>query len=329
MVYPLIITDADGVDVRALDDYELDLAYGDDENNLAVIDNTGGTIDAGAYVYIDGSDIGGTIDGIELDTTTGTMTMQGRSLTGILAQKVIVPDAGQSHLTVSGDANAVLGQLIERLDIGDVFVASTAASGISVRSYSFERYVDAYKGIRDMLAAAGGKLKMRRTSGDRFEMYAEAVVVYGDEVSSEIIDFVGEKWTRKTNHLIALGKGEGASRTVIHRYADADGVVSSTQSLFGVDEIAEVYDASNIEDDELAEDATKKLADEQNIDSVDVSIGSRDDITFNIGDKVTGFDAERRIRIDATISKKIVKVSKGAMTTSYTAGSIKVTPNRS
>ena len=329
MVHPLIITDADGVDIRALDDYELDIAYGDDENNLAVIDNTGGDIVAGAYVYIDGGDIGGTIDGIELDTTTGTMTLQGRSLTGILAQKVIQPDAGQSHLTVSGDANAVLGQLIERLDIGDVFVASEEASGISVKSYSFERYVDAYKGIRDMLAEAGGKLKMKRTAGDRFEMYAEAVVVYGDEVSSEIIDFVGEKWSRKTNHLIALGKGEGAARTVIHRYADADGVVSSTQTLFGVDEIAEVYDASNVEDDELAEDATKKLQDEQNIDSVDVSIGARDDIVFDIGDKVTGFDADRRIRIDATISKKIIKVSKGIMTTSYSAGSIKVTPNRS
>ena len=90
-----------------------------------------------------------------------------------------------------------------------------------------------------------------------------------------------------------------------------------------------MYDASNVEDDELAEDATKKLQDEQSIDSVDVSIGSRDDIVFDIGDKVTGFDADRRIRIDATISKKIVKVSKGIMTTSYSAGSIKVTPNRS
>lgn len=329
MVYPLIITDADGVDIRALDDYELDIAYGDDENNLAVIDNTGGNIEDGAFVYLDGGDIGGTIDGIELDTTTGTMTMHGRSLTGILAQKIIVPDAGQSHLTVSGDANAVLGQLIERLDIDDVFVASTETSGISVESYAFERYVDAYKGIRDMLAAAGGKLKMRRTTGEKFEMYAAPVVVYGDEVSSEIVDFVGERWSRKTNHLIALGKGEGAARTVIHRYADADGVVSSTQTLFGVDEIAEVYDASNVEDDELADDATKKLQDEQNIDSVDVSIGARDDIVFDIGDKVSGFDADRRIRIDATISKKIVKVSNGIMTTSYSAGSIKVTPNRS
>ena len=227
------------------------------------------------------------------------------------------------------DANAVLGQLIERLDIGDVFVASSEASGISVKSHSFERYVDAYAGIKDMLAAAGGKLKMKRAAGDKFEMYAEAVAVYGDEVSSEIVDFVGEKWSRKTNHLIALGKGEGAARTVIHRYADADGVVSSTQTLFGVDEIAEVYDASNVEDDELAEDATKRLQDEQNIDSVDVSIGARDDIVFDIGDKVSGFDADRRIRIDATISKKIVKVSKGVMTTSYSAGAIKVTPNRS
>lgn len=329
MVYPLIITDAGGVDIRALDDYELDIAYGDDENNFAIIDNTGATIDAGAYVYLDGSDIGGTIDGIELDTTTGTMTLQGRSLTGILAQKVIQPDTGQSHLTVSGDANAVLGQLIERLDLDDIFVASTEASGISVKSYSFERYVDAYKGIRDMLAAAGGKLKMKRTTGSRFEIYAAPVVVYGDEVSSEIVDFVGEKWTRKTNHLVALGKGEGAARTVIHRYADADGVVSSTQTLFGVDEIAEVYDASNVEDDELAEDATKKLEDEQKIDSVDVSISSRDDIVFDIGDKVSGFDADRRVRIEATISKKIVKISKGVMTTEYSAGSIKVTPNRS
>ena len=329
MVPVLIITDADGVDVRACDDFELDIAYGDDENNLAVIDSTGGDIPDGAYVYLDGGDIGGTIDGIEVDTTTDTLTMQGRSLTGILAQKIIVPDAGQAYLTVSGDANTVLGTLITRLDLDDVFSAPATASGISISTYRFGRYVDAYAGIRDMLASAGGKLKMRRTSGNRFEMYTVEAVTYDDQITNEILDFIGEKWTRKTNHLIALGQGEGAARTVIHRYADADGVVSSTQTLFGIDEIAMVYDASNAEDDELADDATKKLEDEQKIDTVDVSIGARDDISFDIGDKVIGFDADRRVRIEATISKKIVKVSKGVMTTEYSAGAIKVTPNRS
>lgn len=329
MVISLIITDENGVDVRALDDFELDLAYGDDENNLALIDNTGGDIPTGAFVYLDGCDIGGTIDGVEIDTANGTTTVQGRSLTGILAQKVIEPDSGQDHLTVSGDANDIIGTLITRLDLSDVFVAASTTSGISISSYQFARYVDAYTGIKAMLSTAGGKLHIKRTTGNKFELSAIAAVTYDDQVTNEILDFVGEKWSRKTNHLIALGKGEGAARTVIHLYADADGVVSSNQSLFGVDEITMVYDASSAEDDELENDAKEKLEDEQKIDTVDVSIGARDDITFDIGDKVSGFDVTRKIRIDATITKKIVKVSGGVMTTEYSAGTIKVTASRS
>ena len=69
------------------------------------------------YLMIDGSEYGGIVDGVEIDTSKDYITLSGRTWHGLLATQLIVPDPGQLHHTVSGDLNAVLGALVERLGL--------------------------------------------------------------------------------------------------------------------------------------------------------------------------------------------------------------------
>ena len=58
------------------------------------------------------------------------------------------------------------------------------------------------------------------------------------------------------NHLICLGLGELKNRTVIHLYADANGVISRTQTQFGSDEVTNVYDYAGAETENLIKSGT-------------------------------------------------------------------------
>ena len=109
------------------------------------------------------------------------------------------------------------------------------------------------------------------------------------------------------------------ARVVVHWYADAKGNVSQTQSLRGVDEITQVYDYSNAETAELNQKTCEKLQDLQSEGEVKVAVHEDSGIVFDVGDTVTARDNLTGITVNATISKKIVKVSGGVMSVDYEA----------
>jgi len=71
----LIITDSKHVDVRSASDYTLDCAWGKEENDFELVLSGASTIDAGAYIYIDGSECGGVVDAMEDQLTAGVSTL--------------------------------------------------------------------------------------------------------------------------------------------------------------------------------------------------------------------------------------------------------------
>lgn len=317
----LIVTDASHVDQASLEDFTLDAAWGADENDFELtVDRL---IDAGSYVYFDGGECGGVVDSLKDSLKDGrsTLTYGGRTWHGMLANKILEPDRGKDYLTVSGTASTVIGSLISRVGLDSVFDAVVPPDGSgdpSIRQYQFDRYVDAYTGLRKMCAANGLKLRLAYASG-RVNIWAEPVAHYGDAIDSDLIDFDATRTWRKPNHLIGLGKGEGAGRTVVHWYADAKGNVSQTQSLRGVDEITHVYDYSSAETAELNQKTREKLQDLQSEGEVKVTVHEDSGIVFDVGDTVTARDNLTGITVNATISKKIVKVSDGVMSVDYEA----------
>lgn len=318
----LIITDSNHVDARSAADYTLDCAWGKEENDFELVLSGASTIDAGAYIYIDGSECGGVVDAMEDQLASGvsTLTYSGRTWHGILANKILSPDSGKDYLTVSGSASSVIGSLISRVGLDGVFdaVDSPTAGAQTIKSYRFDRYTDCYTGLRKMCAANGLKLRLAYTSG-QVNIWAEPVAHYGDSIDSDLIDFDATRTWRKPNHLIGLGKGELRNRIVSHWYADSKGNVTQTQTFKGLDEIAQVYDYSSAEADELAKNTKKKLQDLQSEGEVKVTVHEDSGIVFDVGDTVTARDNLTGITVNATISKKIVKVSGGVMSVDYEA----------
>lgn len=318
----LIITDSKHVDARSAADFTLDCAWGKEENDFELVMSGASTIDAGAYIYVDGSECGGVVDAMEDQLTSGvsTLTYSGRTWHGVLANKILEPDRGKDYLTVSGTASTVIGSLISRVGLDAVFdaVDSPTAGAQTIKSYQFDRYTDCYTGLRKMCAASGLKLRLAYASG-KVRVWAEPAAHYGDSIDSDLIDFDVTRTWRKPNHLIGLGKGDLAARTVVHWYADAKGNVSQSQSLKGVDEITQVYDYSSAEANELNQKTREKLQELQSEGDVKVTVRDDANVVFDVGDTVTARDNLTGITVNASITKKIVKVSGGVLSVDYEA----------
>lgn len=314
----LIYMNASMEDVGVIRAYEFDLAYGSDENDFELkVSTENHCCEAGYFVYIEGTEYGGIIDAVASDTAAEEVTYTGRTWHGILNSKVLCPDAGQDYLTVSGNANAVLGMLISRLGLTSLFAASSETSTLSFSGYSLERYITGYDGIRKMLNSVGGKLLM---SYENYKVILSAVPIvdYTDDgFDSDILSFAIKKASKKINHLICLGKGELKDRLVLHLYADVNDNISQTQTQTGLDEYSAVYDYSSAEDaDKLLAAGTQRLSELQKQDDLTISLAETDD-AYDVGDIVGATDNVTGIAIAVPISKKIVTIQNGIEAIAY------------
>lgn len=322
----LVIHDSTLGDIREIEDFELDLAFGSDENALKLEARADEAPVEGQLVFIDGTEYGGIIDQVSYDAgreATGSILCRGRTWHGILAGKRLLPDSGSGYLSVSGKAGDALASLIERMGLSGLF---SVASDDTSMSYAFDRFVDGYSGLKAMAKANGRKVVMRRKGG-KVEISLPPAVDYANKVDSDLLDFTLTSVHRCVNHLVCAGTGELENRAVVHFYADAAGNVSHTQSLFGVDEICALYDYSNADEAKLEEEGGKKLREYQTQGSVEVD--AHDDIDVNVGDIISARDNVHGKTVSATVVKKIVQVSRGVATYRYEVGSETTTKNSS
>lgn len=314
----LVVHDSTVGDIREIEEFELDIAFGSDENALKLEARAGEAPEEGQFVFIDGTEYGGVVDQASYQAgreASGSILCRGRTWHGILAGKRLLPDSGNGYLSVSGKAGEVLASLIARMGLSGLF---SAASDDTAVSYTFDRFVDGYSGLKAMAKANGRKVAMRRKGG-KVEISLPPAVDYANKVDSDLLDFTLTSVHRCVNHLVCAGTGELENRAVVHFYADSSGNVSHTQSLFGVDEISALYDYSNADEEKLEEEGKKKLKEYQTQGSVEVE--AHDDIDVDVGDVISARDNAHGRTVTATVAKKIVKVSRGVATYSYEVGS--------
>lgn len=314
----LIYMNENREDVGVLLKYDLDLSFGANENDFTcTVNKRAHCCKAGYYLYMDGTEYGGMIDAVESDTATGDVTYSGRTWHGLLESKILEPDAGKDYLILSGEANAVIDALLTRIGLDSLFTASPAQSGIAVKNYKMNRYIGAYSGIVKMLKDLNAKLLFTFKNGHVVLSAAPVVDHTQTGLDSDVIDFVSRKTKAKINHLICLGQGELAERQVVHLYADTEGNVSQTQSLFGLDEYTETYDYSFAEGlEDLIENGTEKLKEMQQQDKLSVSFNSTEK-AFDIGDIVGAYDNETGLSVSVEIKQKIVTIKDGVTAVSY------------
>ena len=314
----LVVADTKLGNVREIEDFKLDVAFGADENALTLTVEEKSAPAAGQLVYIDATEYGGVIDQVKRGSgrgATGTVECKGRTWHGILAGRRLSPDSGSGYLTVNGKAGDVLTSLIARVGLESLF---KAASDDSTVSYTFERFCDGYSGLMSCAKANGRKLSMRRMDG-YIELSMPPIVDYANKVDSDLLDFTITSVHRCVNHLLCAGTGQLANRAIVHFYADENGNVSHKQTLFGIDEICALYDYSNASASELETEGKKKLLEYQTSGTVEVD--AHEDMDVDVGDIISARDNSTGTTVTATVSKKVVKVERGVATYSYEVGS--------
>ena len=305
----LIITDSARKPIASLDDYELDLAYGSDENDfkLTCLPQPA----AGSLIMMDGTEYGGMVT---VRNTDGSV--EGPTWHGMLSRRILQPDAGKDYLTVSGNAATILNTLFKRIGLDSLFTAD--ASTVTIGGWQFDRYTDAYTGVTKMLTANNAKLRLTWLDG-HVHAIAKPVDHYGDTIDSDLLVFQASLDSQPVNHLIGLGQGDLHERVVVHWYADSNGKVSQSKTLTGLAEYTAIYDYSNAQADELNEKTKEKLEELQTQGGVSVTLNDRS-LSMDVGDTVTGRDNRLGITITVPISKKIVKVNNGIMSVDYECG---------
>lgn len=314
----LIYADKNKVDIGILKDYNFDLAYGSDENNFELSVSTSNNVcDEDYLIYIEGTEYGGIIDSVEINTENKIVKYKGRTYHGLLDKKVLSPDASQDYLTLSGDMNVIINTIISRVYLGSMFRVSTKTT--KTISYKFDRYITAYAGIKKMLADNGYKLKVTYENG-YVVLEAVPIVEYDEDsgLDSDRINFQIQKTYNIINHLICLGQGNLKDRQVVHLYLDRNGNISTTQVFTGVEELTEVYDYPNAESlEELTSKGKEKLL-SQNTNSIELTLG--ENYEFDIGDKITVTDIVTGIEVSRHIAKKIITINKDRLKINYSVG---------
>lgn len=321
----LIYTNTTRVDIGVLSAYALDLSFGADEaeNDFEMtVGMSEAAIPYGAVVYIEGTEYGGIVDAKRSCTADENIVYIGRTWHGVLNSKVIQPDPGEDYLVVSGDANQVLGMLIDRLGLSGLFTAVESQSGIAVSKYQFPRYCKGYDGIRAMLAANGAKIKI---SWENRSVYLSAVPIVDytkSPVDNDTTIVTVEQHEKKVNHMICLGRGELAEREVIHLYVDQFGRIGDVQYYTGLDEIINIYENTDAESTEdLRNGGIERIKELREIDTAEFSFPEGNDSMYDIGDVIGATDLKTGISVSAAVSQKIVRINNGTISTEYSTGS--------
>lgn len=273
----------------------------------------------GGYVYIDGTEFGGKVDAINIDTARSVVKYKGRTWLGMLSSKIVQPDNGSAYLTVSGDANSIIGQLLTRCELDDVLAASDVLSGITVESYQIPRYINLFEALRGMLQAYSGKLNVR-CSGSSIVIGASPIAEYTDaeELTDDAFDFEIETNKGAANHVVALGSGTLTSRMVVHRYVQSDGTIGGTQYYIGADEIMIVLDEPNAES---TADLTAKADEALSKAAIDASLKvTANNINADVGDLFAAYDKVSGITVQQYVVDKITVIEGEKIKTTYKMG---------
>jgi hypothetical protein len=318
----LIYANTNKEDLGVMRDFTFDLAFGSDENDFECkIVRSNHCCEEDFFLYCEGTEYGGIIDDIEVDTGNDEITYHGRTWHGILNSKVIEPDNGEDHLVLSGEANTILAILIARLGLTSLFVASEEISDITVLNYKMHRYIAGYDGIRKMLKEFGAKLNIS-FKGGFVELSAKPFVDYSkdDQFDNDQISFNIKKVGNPLNHVICLGKGDLAEREVIHVYADENGNISESQVFTGLSEVSKTYENVNAEDSEkLKQGGIDLILKSWNSNELKYDFDS-DSESFDVGDVVGAREEITGTEVNAEITKKIITINNNTTKISYKVG---------
>lgn len=313
----LTYTDRNRIELGVLQNYEVDFDTTNQKDFQIVVGMNNNVLQGGYWWYIEGTEYGGKVDKYEVLTESNEIRYTGRNFRGILTSKIIEPPAGEDYKIVYGNMQEVISGLIADAHMQDLFIVD--ASDINISSHKINRYASLYDGICTIAKRYGVIPSLMVQDGKvHISFYHPTDYTDENEYTQDDLNFSITKTFSDINHLICLGKGELKERTVIHLYADKDGNVSEKQTIFGLDEVVDVYENTNAEDvAALKAEGIERLNELKNRDSFDVTVP---DITLKIGDIIGGLERVTNTYVAREIVNIIARIDDNRVDVEYKVG---------
>lgn len=314
----MIYANGSGIELGYLTGYGLDLDIGDTNDFEISLKTDNAILDYDYRVYANGTEYGGIVKEIKVDTAAEKITYSGQTWRGMLENYILSPATGEDYLTLGGYVTDIIMTLLTWFDLQSVY--SVEPCSISVDNYQFDRYCTLLGGITKMLKSINYRLNISCTNGI-VTLAPVPVYDYSDELEYSQdcnLDFKITDSRNGINHLVCLGSGELKARQVINLYLQADGTIGKTQYYTGIDERAAVYDYASVESlAELEKSGREKFAELLDSQELEMSI---DEINVELGDIVGGRERITGIYMAQPITQKIVKITDGKLKISYKVG---------
>lgn len=325
------ITDKDRYDMMYLSDkcsFDFEIGSENDfEIGIPVSLYDSEIYEKGHYIYCDGTEYGGRIEGIKSDTSDRIVKVYGETFRGMLKDKVVEPPTGEAYLYVSGDLTSCLKALLGG-QYTEVFKVSDAFTGVSVSNYKVNRYDYILNAMESLLESKGYRLDISVVNEEAqffVELSAKPNEV-DDEISQDYdFNFSIDKKILKYNYMIALGGGQLEKRTVLYLHQKEDGTIEQVSGIPNGDDIRVYkYDYSSSDssenETELLDSAAKKFDEINESDSQAMTISDGSQIELELGSIVSGRDYITGITIQEPVTRKILKVKNGIASVSYKIG---------
>lgn len=321
-----IYTDADYNELGYLSHFDADVEigkYGISKNDFELtlsLEDRDPLFTVGSLFYKENTEIGGVIQRLKINTSDNTITMIGPTFRGLLEKEFVQPPNGSAYLSLNAEANTCINALIgDRFD--SLFtVDNVGASNINVK-YDV-RDINLLQALDKALGASNARLCIRHRVDGEIHLYAEKINDLSDTLQYDNdyqIDMTVKTESKPYNHILCLGKGELLDRLRVNLYLQADGSWSeSNQTYKGLNRKSYKHENVNVEKrDELIKNATEKVAEANESDTLEISFDADDAELFDIvgaKENITG------ISFKEPITQKIIKISDDDVEVSYKVG---------
>lgn len=321
-----IYTDADYNELGYLSHFDADVEigkYGISKNDFELtlsLDERNPLFTVGSLFYKENTEFGGVVQQLKINTSDNTITLIGPTFRGLLEKEFVQPPNGSAYLTLNAEANICINTLIGDRFGGLYTVDNVGASNINVR-YDV-RDINLLQALEKALGASNARLCIRHQVDGKVHLCAEKIsdksstLQYDNDYQ---IGMIVKTESKPYNHILCLGKGELLNRLRINLYLQTDGSWSESNQVYtGLDRKTYKHEDVNVEDRaELIKNATEKVADANESNTLDISFEADDAELFDIvgaKEKITG------VSFKESITQKIIKISDGDISISYKVG---------
>lgn len=329
-------TDPEGIEIGPLLDCGLDLeigTYDKAKNDFEITVSTDSwdqeNLTYNSRVYCVGTEFGGIVKSIQIDTEAEEIKIGGICPRKILANDIIQPsERTDEYYIFSGEANECIRKYISsttnffnyyddksksvslKKSLADFFVVSEEDSEIKVNYQA--RYLNTLQTFETMLNDVGARLNLIWNKNGKIELSVKPITDYSEKLQFDNdynLQIIARKDISQCNHCIGLGKGDLQERQIVHVFKIDDQYLELNE----IDDLSSIptelntmiYDYSSVESvQELIEGTKAKLKEAQTDNTLEITF---DNLFPEIGDIVGAKEYITGISMRKPIVQKIVK----------------------